>query len=493
MNIVNTNDVVTTSKDYLNKMDERTYDVYGPEEDAKISQRLKRVLSYYELRYVDLEAVLGVKRASVALLMCNHKTGNVYPRRNIHLYILAKYLNIDIQIFLDDDAFTAHVPSDEHIVSLLSKILTRFDMSQKRLTTLLGCRKGWIADMQYGTSTITISIVKNLIKCFGINYSDIFDQDAVDKMSLPNEDIITRVRELMWFHNISRIDLLKSTNLDLDEIDTLVLDTNALEKLAESLDTDCTYLTTGSGCVPWNPIDSYEKLCCYLRLCRKKRGLTTAQMANKCGWACDNAVCYIENPKHTCTTDTILKYFKGLEIDPSSVLAIDALYKGFSDSARIATYNTSAQKCMIGHRMRDARKIRNMSIRECAELAGVSESSWYNVENNRVYYSRLSVKKCSEILRVPVDWLLGGDNRPLVDVVDKHVEPYIPPTKNEVAQPKTVEPAEITPTEALPSIYNIIVNDLKEFSEADMIKIYTRMSETKRLNQYDELTKKGKI
>lgn len=498
MNIASTNDVVTTPKNCLNKVDDRTYDVYGPEEDAKISQRLKRVLAYYELRYVDLEPVLGIKRAAIAAIMCNQKSHNVYPRRSMHLYKLAKYLNIDIQVFLDDAAFNSHVPSDEHIISLLYKILTRFHMSQDRLTKLLRSRKGWVRDMVNGNSSVTISIVKSLIKCFGINYSDIFGQDVVDKMILTNEDIITRIMELMWFHNISRTDLMKSTNLDLDDIDSLVLDPNALETLAELLDTDYAYLTTGNGRVPWKPIDSYEKVCCYLRLCRKRRGMNTYQMSNKCGWTSKNIVSYIENPEHNCTSDTILKYFKGLEIDPSSVLEIDALYKGYSDSARIATYNTTAQKHMLGHRMREARELRNMSIQECSELAGVSHACWSMVEKNKVNYSKLSVKKCSEILRVPVDWLLGGDNRPLVDVVDKYVEPYIPPVKDEVVQPETIEPVveekpvEITPTESLPGIYNIIVNDLKEFSEIDMIRIYNRMNEIKRLNQYDELTKKGK-
>ena len=228
---------------------------------------------------------------------------------------------------------------------------------------------------------------------------------------------------------------------------------------------------------------------------RHRKGLGNTELAHKCGWESTELLNKVENGDITVMNKTLLRVCKGLDIEPDSFITYplkdqDELTETskpcFLDGNMISIYNSYEQRVAIGNRIREARESKHLTQRELAYKLGCCKSTVGNIERGQKRETRISLSKLAKTLDVTVEWLMNGVTSNDIPIEEKEVVPFMP---SEANLPDTTEVDDEVCGNT--QLHKLINNELKEFSEIDLIKVLNRISEIKRLNELDKLLKDG--
>lgn len=76
---------------------------------------------------------------------------------------------------------------------------------------------------------------------------------------------------------------------------------------------------------------------------------------------------------------------------------------------------TVQKRYEMGERIRRCRKLRNLSQAQMAEIIGISNNTFSNIETGNCNATLENVKKIAEYFQVSLDYLIDGEERTLED------------------------------------------------------------------------------
>ena len=489
--------------------DDNTFTVvkYGYAWDKMITRRIETAKAFMGIDTKELVEKHNVKLDTVNMYIYNNK-----GRRTIaDVKTICTWLKLDIETAITGRYFEKICGDKHDIHDKLMGLKTKFGISLKDIAKLCDIpnqRLTAICALSQ-TARITYYEVKKISKTFGFSNSNalIANRDFVEKATHPSLtvqlskderlEIGNRIREARWFYNMgtnklaAMIGISEQKLINIENGKTSCSSVLAL-KITEALGLNPDHLLHGVH-PPYEVIDTRKKIGCYIRLMKHRKGLSNIELAHKCGWESIELLTKVENGDITVMNKTFLRVCKGLDIEPDSFITYplkdqDELTETgkpcFLDGDMISIYNSYEQRVAIGNRIREAREAKHLTQLELACKLGCCKSSVGNIERGQKRETRISLSKLAKTLDVTVEWLMNGVTSKDIPIEEKEIAPFMPSEANHLDTTEVDD-------EACGStqLHKLINNELKEFSEIDLIKVLNRISEIKRLNELDKLLK----
>ena len=133
-----------------------------------------------------------------------------------------------------------------------------------------------------------------------------------------------------------------------------------------------------------------------------------------------------ENCTRLFYKSNVLAWATALNYNPEEVNALLATYgpavladekAGLSTGSRIETE--------LNERVKALRKERRLSIREMAEITGISTGHWQRIEINQSNLSVAQIRQIGRQLRVSFDWLINGRGEPSEETMQQTIDRLI--------------------------------------------------------------------
>ena len=429
----------------------------------------------------------------------------------------------------------------KHVGESLQKAREQKGMTRKEIARIIHKRERYIENIEKGLNN-NFDLEK-ICSILGVEVDNLCEPKTdVDTDGLDVTDrmiLASAYRNTTLQHIFKNMGITSRTRCAYTTKATRVPD-DIVKNVANELNVSYKWLSTGHGDNPLIP-SNISEFGNYLRMERTKQKLSQHQLANRCGWRNGALVARAELHPEKCRNRTILNILKALKIDPEIFTKIDFgdIDKSplFIDKTRLMTYNTANRKEVFARRVREARKIKNMSQRDLAAKLNCSQTTISFIETNKVCDSIISTSALADALGTSEDWLWGGDSKPPLtddDLKNKSIETEVKPAKtkkrttekhvnkkSDVDDPVVEKPdikklgankptveksvnekptdnkqanngsgsesVDIQSNQRTNSLCDLIIVKLKELNESNLVKVYDRIIELEKLDKYERM------